>query len=84
MSDWGLNPATVQALGAVATTLALLGVVASVWYARRTSQEAKRSADAATDFTVFDVFGLLSSLPAFEATAFEVFSFRAIWILQTC
>lgn len=35
------------------------------------------SADAATDFTAFGVLALPSSLPAFEATAFEVFSLCA-------
>lgn len=35
-------------------------------------------AEAATLFTVFEDFGSLKSLPAFEATDFDVFSFFAI------
>ncbi len=35
-------------------------------------------ADAAALFAAFDDFGLRSTLPAFEAARFPVFSFRAI------
>jgi len=42
------------------------------------------SADAATDFTLFEILRPRRSLAALEATLFEVFSFRAIGISLFC
>jgi len=51
MNDWGLNPGTFQAAGGIATAAALLMVVVSAIFTIKNSNDARRSADAATGAT---------------------------------